>query len=127
MHRGKVCIKAARQLRCYAAKVFNYNHERGLSHELNNRLDCHAIARNDEKCHTEGGSPKYRMVGNVCSSLRANAKQSSETGATHVALCDNIGSYFINWCRVFRYTPLAMTCNCHLEITSICPKLKSMV
>ena len=64
------------------------------------------------------------------SSLRANAKQSSETvitrsdkrrsnrihnenneiGATHVDICDNIGSYFINWCRVFRYTPLAMTC-----------------
>ena len=71
--------------------------------------------------------------GKVCydkSSLRANAKQSSKTvitrsdkrrsnrihiennelGATHVDLYDNISSYFINWCRVFRYTPLAMTC-----------------
>ena len=64
-----------------------------------------------------------------CSSLRAIAKQSRKTvitrsdkrrsnpiqnekdaiGATHVALCDNIGSYFINWCIVFRCTPLAMT------------------
>jgi len=78
MHGDKVCIKAARQLRSYAAKIFSYNHERGLNHELNNRLDCHATARNDEKCHTEDNSPKYRMVGNVCSSLRANAKQSSE-------------------------------------------------
>jgi len=30
-------------------------------------------------------SPTYDL------SLRANAKQSSETGATHVALCDDIG------------------------------------
>ena len=64
-----------------------------------------------------------------CSSLRANAKQSRETvitrsdkrrsnrihiekdaiGATHVDRSDNIGSYFINWCRVSRCTPLAMT------------------
>ena len=77
MHRGKVCIKAARQLRSYAAKIFNYNHARGL------------------KRHTEDNSPKYRMVGNllrcldargkVCydkSSLRVNAKQSSETVIT---------------------------------------------
>ena len=35
--------------------------------------------------------------------------EKDEIGATHVALCDNIGSYFINWCIVFRYTPLAMT------------------
>ena len=63
-HRGKVCIKAARQLGSEAAKVFNYNHERGLKHELKNGLDCHAIARNDVKRHTEDGSPKYRMVGN---------------------------------------------------------------
>ena len=70
--------------------------------------------------------------GKVCydkSSLRANAKQSRKTvitrsdkrrsnrihiekdeiGATHVDRSDNISSYFINWCRVFRYTPLAMT------------------
>ena len=54
-----------------------------------------STARNDVKCHTEDNSPKYRMVGNdvglesqtdksfkfwyrdFCSSLRANAKQSS--------------------------------------------------
>ena len=38
MHRGKVCIKAARQLRSYAAKVY---------------------------CHTEDNSPKYRMGGKI--------------------------------------------------------------
>ena len=40
-----------------------------------------------------------------------NIKKYNAIGATHVALCDNIGFYFINWCRVFRYTPLAMTEN----------------
>ena len=41
--------------------------------------------------HTEDNSPKYRMVGNCYdkSSLRANAKQSSETGATHVVHWNN--------------------------------------
>ena len=132
-----------------------YKFQRGV----NNILDCHAnqtrilskeysfvagdyvrsTARNDVKRHTEGNSPKYRMVCNdvglespthrnfkfwyrdLCSSLRANAKQSRETvitrsekrrsnpiyikkynaiGATHVALCDSVGSYFICWCNV---------------------------
>lgn len=41
-----------------------------------------------------------------------NNENNNGIGATHVALCDNIGFYFINWCRVFRYTPLAMTCVC---------------
>ncbi len=50
----------------------SYACERGLSSELNNRLDCHAIARNDVK--------------NLCH---------PELGATHVDLCDNIHSYFI--------------------------------
>ena len=41
--------------------------------------------------HTEDNSPKYRMVGNCYdkSSLRAYAKQSSETGATHVVHWNN--------------------------------------
>lgn len=41
-----------------------------------------------------------------------NNENNNGIGATHVALCDNISFYFINWCRVFRYTPLAMTCVC---------------
>ena len=45
-HRCKFGIKAARQIKSYAVKIFNYNHERVL------------------KRHTEDNSPKYRMVGN---------------------------------------------------------------
>ena len=47
------------------------------------------VCYGNKNCRTEDNSPKYRMVGNVCSSLRANAKQSSETGATHVAHWNN--------------------------------------
>ena len=53
--RCKVGIKAARQLRSYAAKIFNYNHEKW------------------GKCHTEDNSPKYRMVGKMISTLRSFA------------------------------------------------------
>ena len=58
MRRGKVCYDKISSLlwrESGCLNEVNYNHERGLSHELNNRLDCHAIARNDEKnlCHPE--------------------------------------------------------------------------
>ncbi len=86
-----------------------------------------STARNDVKRHTEDKSPKYRMVCNdvglksqthrsfkfwyrdFCSSLRANAKQSSETGATHVALCDSVGSYFRHWCAAFTLAEVLIT------------------
>ena len=108
----------------------NYNHERGLNHELGNILDCHANARNDVKCHTEDNSPKYRMFCNdvglksqtyrsfkfwyrdFCSSLRANAKQSRETLITR---SDKRRSNLIqnekDEIATFRCTPLAMTCD----------------
>ena len=48
-----------------------YKFKRGV----NNILDCHAIARNDVKRHTEDNSPKYRMVGEILSILRSFAVQ----------------------------------------------------
>ena len=48
-----------------------YKFQRGV----NNKLDCHAIARNDVNCHTEDNSPKYRMVGEILSILRSFAVQ----------------------------------------------------
>ena len=82
--------------------------------------------------HTEDYSPKYRMVGNdvglesqthrsfkfwyrdFCSSLRAIAKQSRENchpelGATHVALCDSVGSYYRHWCGAFTLAEVLIT------------------
>ena len=98
--------------------------------------------------HTEDNSPKYSLIGNVvglespthrsfkfwyrdlCSSLRANAKQSRETvitrsekrrsnpiyikkyneiGATHVALCDSVGSYYRHWCGAFTLAEVLIT------------------
>ena len=46
--------------------------------------------------------------------------ENNEISATHVALCDNIGSYFRHWCRVFHYTSLAMTKN---RFTCVAPKI----
>ena len=59
-------------------------------------------------CHTEDNSPKYRMVGEILSILRFFTVQTRITthhslkrpGATHVALCDSVGSYFICLCNV---------------------------
>ena len=102
-----------------------YKFKRGV----NNRLDCHvnqtrilskeysfvagdyvrSTARNDVKRHTEDNSPKYRMVDEILSILRFFTVQTRITthhslkrpGATHVALCDSVGSYFRHWCGAF--------------------------
>ena len=104
---------------------------------VNNRLDCHAnqtrilskeysfvagdyvrsTARNDVKRHTEDNSPKYRMVDEILSILRSFAVQTRITthhslkrpGATHVALCDSVGSYFRHWCGAFTLAEVLIT------------------
>ena len=104
---------------------------------VNNRLDCHAnqtrilskeysfvasdyvrsTARNDVKCHAEDKSPKYRMVGEILSILRFFTVQTRITthhslkraGATHVALCDSVGSYFRHWCGAFTLAEVLIT------------------
>ena len=68
-----------------------------------------STARNDVKCHAEDNSPKYRMVDEILSILRFFTVQTRITthhslkrpGATHVALCDSVGSYFRHWCGAF--------------------------
>ena len=104
---------------------------------VNNRLDCHAnqtrilskeysfvagdyvrsTARNDVKRHTEDNSPKYRMVDEILSILRFFTVQTRITthhslkrpGATHVALCDSVGSYFRHWCGAFTLAEVLIT------------------
>ena len=110
-----------------------YKFQRGV----NNKLDCHAnqtrilskeysfvagdyvrsTARNDVKRHTEDNSPKYRMVGEILSILRFFTVQTRITthhslkrpGATHVALCDSVGSYFRHWCGAFTLAEVLIT------------------
>ena len=110
-----------------------YKFQRGV----NNILDCHAnqtrilskeysfvagdyvrsTARNDVKRHTEDNSPKYRMVGEILSILRFFTVQTRITthhslkrpGATHVALCDSVGSYFRHWCGAFTLAEVLIT------------------
>ena len=104
---------------------------------VNNRLDCHAnqtrilskeysfvagdyvrsTARKDVKRHTEDNSPKYRMVDEILSILRFFTVQTRITthhslkrpGATHVALCDSVGSYFRHWCGAFTLAEVLIT------------------
>ena len=110
-----------------------YKFQRGV----NNKLDCHAnqtrilskeysfvagdyvrsTARNDVKRHTEDNSPKYRMIGKILSILRFFTVQTRITthhslkrpGATHVALCDSVGSYFRHWCGAFTLAEVLIT------------------
>ena len=110
-----------------------YKFKRGV----NNILDCHAnqtrilskeysfvagdyvrsTARNDVKRHTKDNSPKYRMVDEILSILRFFTVQTRITthhslkrsGATHVALCESVGSYFRHWCGAFTLSEVLIT------------------
>ena len=76
-----------------------------------------STARNDVKCHAEDNSPKYRMVDEILSILRFFTVQTRITthhslkrpGATHVALCDSVGSYFRHWCGAFTLAEVLIT------------------
>ena len=73
-------------------------------------------------CHTEDNSPKYRMIGNVVGletptyiftdkvySLFTTHHSLKRPGATQVALCDSIGSYFRHWCGAFTLAEVLIT------------------
>ena len=136
---GFSLIEAFNNLAPWGEKKFiskqkrTYKFQRGV----NNRLDCHAnqtrilskeysfvagdyvrsTTRNDVKRHTEDNSPKYRMVGKILSILRFFTVQTRITthhslkrpGATHVALCDSVGSYFRHWCGAFTLAEVLIT------------------
>ena len=73
-------------------------------------------------CHTEDNTPKYRMIGNVVGletptyiltdkvySLFTTHHSLKRPGATHVALCDSVGSYFRHWCGAFTLAEVLIT------------------
>ncbi len=73
-------------------------------------------------CHTEDNSPKYHMIGNVVGletptciftdkvySLFTTHHSLKRPGATHVALCDSVGSYFRHWCGAFTLAEVLIT------------------
>ena len=67
-------------------------------------------------CHTENNSPKYRMIGNVVGLVNPTYSCDCTThhslkrpGATHVALCDSVGSYFRHWCGAFTLAEVLIT------------------
>ena len=68
-------------------------------------------------CHTEDNSPKYRMIGNVVGletptyifTDKVYSHSLKRPGATHVALCDSVGSYFRHWCGAFTLAEVLIT------------------
>ena len=70
-HRCKFGIKAARQIKSYAVKIFNYNHERVL------------------KRHTE----KYRMVDKMISTLRSFAYAQDDSNVVGLVCNDYLKSF----------------------------------
>ena len=74
-HRCKVGIKAVRQLRSYAVKIFNYNHERVL------------------KRHTEDNSPKYCMVDKMISTLLSFAYAQDDSNVVGLVCNDYLKSF----------------------------------
>ena len=136
---GFSLIEAFNNLALWGEKKFiskqkrTYKFQRGV----NNILDCHAnqtrilskeysfvagdyvrsTARNDVKRHTEDNSPKYRMVGKMkgiiftdkVHSLFTTHHSLKRAGATHVALCESVGSYFRHWCGAFTLAEVLIT------------------
>ena len=132
-------IEAFNNLALWGEKKFvselkrTYKFQRGV----NNILDCHAnqtrilskeysfvagdyvrsTARNDVKRHTEDNSPKYRMVSKMrgnnffdkVHSLFTTHHSLKRAGATHVALCESVGSYFRHWCGAFTLAEVLVT------------------
>jgi len=68
-------------------------------------------------CHTEDNSPKYRMIGSVVGletptyifTDKVYSHSLKRPGATHVALCDSVGSYFRHWCGAFTLAEVLIT------------------
>ena len=118
-NQGFSLIEAFNNLALWGEKKFvnelkrTYKLQRGG----NNILDCHANARNDVKRHTENNSPKYRMVSKMkgnnffdkVHSLFTTHHSLKRAGATHVALCESVGSYFRHWCGAFTLAEVLVT------------------
>ena len=76
---------------CGCLNEVNYNHERGLKHELINN------------------EPSPEFLSDKVNSLFTTHHSLKRPGATHVALCDSVGSYFRHWCVAFTLAEVLIT------------------
>ena len=75
------------------------------------------VCYGNKNCHTEDNSPKYRMVGKMKGNNFTDKVFSRFTShfslkracATHVALCDRVGSYYRHWCGAFTLAEVLVT------------------
>ena len=85
----------------------NYNHERGLKHGLiNNELSPEFLS---DKVYSLF-STHHSLIHNDMVFLRFTSHFSlKRAGATHVALCDRVGSYYRHWCGAFTLAEVLIT------------------
>ena len=87
------------------------------------------VCYENKNSHTEDNSPKYRMVGKIILTMRSFACAQDDVlpnktvfsrfpslfslkrpaCATHVAICDSVGSYFRHWCGAFTLAEVLIT------------------
>ena len=89
----------------------NYNHERGLKHELINNGPSPEFISSSQL--TKKFNPLTKREGNnfidTVFSRFTSHHSLKQAGATHVALCDSVGSYYRHWCGAFTLAEVLIT------------------
>ena len=106
-----------------------YNHERGLKHELINNepsLEFLSSSQLTKKFNPQHKADRVTRIAQLCGSLcltKREGNNSTDTvfsrftshfslrkaGATHVALCYSVGSYYRHWCGAFTLAEVLVT------------------
>ena len=99
IQRGKIGINAARQLRSYASGGHgSYQCLTNVDNRLRNKC---AMTWNSDMEENNFTDKVY--------SLFTTHHSLKRPGATHVALCDSVGSYFRHWCGAFTLAEVLIT------------------
>ena len=105
IHRGKACIKAARQLRSYASGGHgSYQCLTNVDKRLRNKCAMTCFGNMSQNNFTD----KVHSLFTTHHSLKRPAFTLAE-GATHVAHCDSVDSYFRHWWGAFTLAEVLIT------------------
>ena len=88
---SETCETACRMAESKRSSETSYACERGLSHELINN------------------EPSPEFLSDTVFSRFTSHFSLKQAGATHVALCDSVGSYFRHWCGAFTLAEVLIT------------------
>ena len=110
IHRGKACIKAAMQLRSYASGGHSsYHCLTNVDKRLRNK--CSDMEENNftDKVYSLFTNHHSLIHNDKVFSRFTSHFSLKQTGATHVALCDSVGSYFRHWWGAFTLAEVLIT------------------